>query len=175
MDDKALKIEELIKHILEAPNKEHTKKSFKIGKHSSEYKAINTKKIKPKEHKPKEHKPKEHKLWIPSKTNQTRCFLIIQLSNETLKIHQLLAHPDILLNKESYYNHLIFCQPSTYAAKYGEEKQFKKAIKIDLAKLGDKDTCVAKIRQLIIRIADETVSKKLNLRHNTKKSVNIIK
>jgi hypothetical protein len=154
MDNQKTDIEELIKHILNNPDAECTTKKFTLGAHSSEYKAADIQDV------------KEHKLRTPFRDNNSLCFLIIQFVGKTFTIQHVLEHLEYLLKNKHYYSHLIFCPSSTYAAKNDSKDQFEGSIEINLGNISDKEYGVEIIKELIIDITDETVSKKLNLRRN---------
>lgn len=145
-------IKDLVKHIIKKPNVKHPTKHFVIDKNSSEY---GDTRIRP--------KAKEHKLWTPFKNPRYRCFLMIQLLDNTLRIHHVLDGAEKWLRNKGYAS-LNFSQPQTFASERGDKDQFMEAIEISLNSIGNEEACIEKIKQLIIDITDETIRRGLNLR-----------
>lgn len=149
---------DLVEHIIKTPNIKHPANHFTIGVHPSEYGDTS---IRP--------KAKEHKLWTPCNDRRHRCFLIIQLvanSLRILRIHHVLDDAEKWLKTRSYTS-LTFSQPQTYAAERGAKDQFKGAIEISLSDISDEEAILKKgleIKQLIIDITNETVMRGQNLR-----------
>jgi hypothetical protein len=158
MDTQMLDIKDLVKHILKQPNIKHPMKHFVIDKYLSEY---GDTKIRP--------KSKEHKLWTPFKDlkyQKYRCFLMIQLSDNTLIIHHLLDGAENCLRNKDYAS-FTFSQPQTFASERGDKDQFIQAIEISLNSIGNEEACIEVIEHLIIDITDETIRRGLNLRRRT--------
>lgn len=159
MSNNLLDIKDLVMHIIKNPDYRYSANYFAIGDHHSEYNDT-------------KFRPKEHKLWTQRKTPKYRCFYIIQnINNQTLRMHDVLDDAEIYLNGMGYTN-LNFVESQTYAAMRRTIDQFEGAIEISLNNMPKftettyEDSVLQKaleIKNIIIDITDETVRRGLHL------------
>lgn len=143
-----LHIKTLIDHIHNDPNIKCAGQYFCVDKYELEY---GDTEICP--------KAKEHKLWTPRKNSQYRCFLIIQwVDNNYWLINHVLSADDIRILPIMGNAAIELKPPNTYAAKHGDNDQFKGSIQIGINTISD-----SKLADLIGAITKATVDRKLNI------------